>query len=53
MNYTKEEVLKAIYESGLHQYSPEVLRAVWKDGIDINEPSRALMNFVAKLTEER
>lgn len=46
---TEEKVLKAVYESGLHQYAPGVLRAQWKDGINIDIPSPALMNFVRKL----
>ncbi len=46
----EEKVLKAVYASGLHQYAPNgVLTTKWKDGIDINEPSPYLMNFVRKL----
>jgi len=47
--YTPEQVLKAVYESGLHQYAPKVIQKSWKDGIDIDVPSAALMNFVRKL----
>lgn len=46
---TEEQVLKAVYESGLHQYAPDVLKTRWKDGIDIETPSAALMNFARKL----
>jgi len=46
---TEESVLKAVYESGLHQYAPGVLRPIWKDGIDIDVPSASLMNFARKL----
>ena len=46
----EEKVLKAVYESGLHQYAPAgILVTKWKDGIDIDEPSLYLMNFVRKL----
>ena len=48
---SSEDVLKAIYESGLHQYASGVLRTEWKDGIDIKFPSSSLMNFVKKLHE--
>jgi hypothetical protein len=51
MTYTEEQVLKAVYESGLHQYAKGVIFAKWKDGIDIDVPTIALMNFVQKLTE--
>ena len=50
MEYTEEQVLRAIYESGLHQYAPGVIRTTWKEGIDIAEPRSCLMNFVRKLT---
>jgi hypothetical protein len=40
-------VLKAVYESGLHQYAPGVLRSDPKDGIA--EPHAALMNFARKI----
>jgi hypothetical protein len=50
MKYTKEQILKAVYESGLHQYAPTVLATSWKDVIDINVPSMYLLNFVEKLT---
>lgn len=46
---TEQQVLKAVYESGLHQYSPSVLKTEWKDGIDVDVPSSALMNFARKL----
>jgi len=47
---TEEQVLKAIYESGLHQYAPQVLCKDWKDNIDIkNKPSSYIMGFVRKL----
>ena len=49
MKPTKEQVLKAVYESGLHQYAPQVLDVKWKDGIDIDVPSGSLMNFVGKI----
>lgn len=49
--YTPEQILKAIYESGLHQYVPGVLTTVWKDGIDIDTPSTYLLHFVRKLQE--
>jgi hypothetical protein len=49
--YTEEQVLKAVYESGLHQYAPGVIRTSWKDGIDIDIPHSSLMSFVRKLTE--
>lgn len=42
-------VLKAVYESGLHQYAPGVLRTSWKDGIDIDVPCPALVNFANKI----
>lgn len=42
-------VLKAVYESGLHQYAPGVLRTSWKDGIDIDVPCPALINFAVKI----
>lgn len=42
-------VLKAVYESGLHQYAPGVLRTSWKDGIDIDVPCPALINFARKI----
>jgi hypothetical protein len=51
MEYTEEQVLKAVYESGLHQYAKGVLYRKWKDGIDLAIPTLALMNFVRKLTE--
>jgi hypothetical protein len=47
----EDQVLKAIYESGLHQYCPQVLRTKWKDGIDIDEPSSYIMCFVRKLAQ--
>jgi len=46
---TQSMVLKAVYDSGLHQYAPGVLRASWKDGVDIDEPHSALMNFAEKI----
>lgn len=49
---TEGRVLKAIYESGLHQYAPGVIRKSWKDGIDIDVPHSSLMNFVKKLVED-
>ena len=52
MEYTEDQVLKAVYESGLHQYAPSVIFAKWKDGIDIDVPTLALMNFVGKLTKK-
>jgi hypothetical protein len=51
MKYTEQQVLKAIYESGLHQYAPTVIRESYKDGISITIPSSVVMNFVDKLTE--
>lgn len=48
--YTEQHVLKAIYESGLHQYAPGVIRTSFKDGIDIDIPHSALLNFVRTLT---
>ena len=48
---TEDEVLKAVYESGLHQSAPNVLVTKWKDGIDINKPSGYLMNFARKLKQ--
>ena len=36
---TEEQVLKAVYESGLHQYAPKgILITKWKDGINVEEP---------------
>ena len=52
IQYTEEQVLNAVYESGLHQYAPSVIFAKWKDGIDIDVPTLALMNFVGKLTKK-
>lgn len=49
-HYTEERVLKAVHESGLHQYAPGVIRSLWQDGIDVDVPHSALMNFVRKLT---
>jgi len=46
---TEQQVLKAVYESGLHQYAPGVIYRQSKDGIDIDVPTQALMNFVRKL----
>ena len=46
---TEGQVLRAVYASGLHQAAPGVLHTRWKDGIDVNSPSLALMNFVSKL----
>ena len=48
---TEEQVLKAIYESGIHQYIPGVLRTKWKDGIDVQSPSNYLLHFVKILTQ--
>ena len=48
---TEKQVLRAVYESGLHQYAPGVIRAMWKDGIDIDTPSPSLMNFARKLMD--
>lgn len=46
----EKAVLEAIYESGLHQYAPKgILITRWKDGIDVDEPSHCLMNFLGKL----
>jgi len=45
----KDQILKAVYQSGLHQTAPGVLRTIWKDGVEIDEPSLALLNFVNKL----
>lgn len=47
--FTEEQVLKAIYESGLHQYVPGVITTRWKDGIDIDIPNHSLINFASKL----
>jgi len=49
---SEEQVLKAVYESGLHQYAPGVLYTKWKDGIDVDVPTSALMNFVGKILEQ-
>lgn len=46
---TEAMVLKAVYESGLHQYAPGVLRTSWKDGIDLDVPCPALVNFAMKI----
>ena len=46
---TEDMVLKAVYESGLHQYAPGVLRTSWKDGIDLDVPCPALVNFAMKI----
>lgn len=46
---TEAMVLKAVYESGLHQYAPGVLRTSWKDGIDLDVPCAALMSFSGKI----
>ena len=46
---TKRIVLKAVYDSGLQQYAPGVLRTSLKDGIVIDEPTSALMNFAEKI----
>lgn len=51
MKLTEKQVLKAVYESGLHQYAPKVLTTKRKDGIDIDEPSSALMNFAGKIVD--
>lgn len=51
MKLTEQQVLKAIYESGLHQYNPAVIRESYRDGISITIPSFVLMNFVDKLVE--
>lgn len=48
---TEEQVLKAVYESRLHRYAPDVLKTRWKDGIDIDIPSAALMSFARKLLD--
>ena len=45
----KDQILKAVYQSGLHQTAQGVLRTIWKDGVEIAEPSLALLNFVNKL----
>lgn len=47
--FTEEQVLKAIFESGLHQYVPGVITTRWKDGIDIDIPNHSLINFASKL----
>lgn len=46
---TEAMVLKAVYDSGLHQYAPSVLRTSWKDGIDLDVPCPALVNFAMKI----
>lgn len=51
IDVSEEEVLIAIFESGLHQYNPAVLSVRWKDGIDVNIPSRSIMNFAQKLVD--
>jgi len=49
MKTTEEQVLKAIYSSGLWKHAPIVLNTKWKDGIDIDEPSFLVMDFVQKV----
>ena len=47
---TEADVLKAVYQTGLHQDAPEgVLVERTKDGICIHEPSLSLMNFAEKI----
>ena len=46
---SEQAVLKAVYESGLHQYAAGVLREKFKDGIGVDVPHSALMNFARKL----
>lgn len=49
---TEDEVLRAIYESGLHQYIPGVVsKEPFKHGAYVNVPSTYLMLFVKKLYE--
>jgi hypothetical protein len=52
MKCTVDQILKAIYESGLHQYIPAVLAQITVDGISTNVPSISLINFVRKLEEK-
>lgn len=47
----ESRVLKAVYESGLHQYIPSVITEKHKDGIAIDVPSGHLIRFVQKLLE--
>jgi hypothetical protein len=48
---SEDDVLIAIYQSGLHQYNPAVLKTKWKDGIDVSVPSIHVMNFAQKLID--
>ena len=51
---TDDEILKAVYESGLHQYASKgILTTKWKDGIDVDSPSLYLIHFVKKLWNTR
>ena len=48
---THAEVLKAIYESGVHQENPHMIKYLRRDGKIVEEPSRYAMNFAKRLAQ--
>jgi hypothetical protein len=50
---TKAEVLKAIYESGVHQDNPTMIKTFRRDGKIVEEPSVYAMNFAKCLAQNQ
>jgi len=48
---TKAEVLKAIYESGVHQDNPMMILTLRRNGKIVEEPSAYAMMFARHLAE--
>ena len=50
---TKADVLKAIYESGVHQENPHMIKYHRRDGKIVEDPSAYAMNFAKRLAQNR